>query len=407
MFNVFIRFLSVPILTEPNKPARCKISSCVPPSFFSILDPQMGITVKHITNLLESMAPLSLQESYDNAGLLTGNHQQTVTGILVSLDATEAIIDEAIQKGCNMVVAHHPIIFGGLKKLNGKNYVERTVIKAIKNDIAIYAIHTNLDNVHTGVNRKICDKLGLTGTSILQPAGGKLRKLVVFVPNAHVETVKQALFAAGCGQIGNYDECSFGTEGTGTFRGNEESQPFAGQPLEHHKEAETRLETIFPAHQSAAVIKALNASHPYEEVAYDIYALENTHPQAGSGMIGELPSAMDSTQFLNHLKNSMETSCIRYTSLNRSIQRVAVCGGAGSFLIKQAIASGADAFVTADCKYHEFFDAENRLMIADIGHYESEIFTKELLRDVILEKFPTFAVLLSETNTNPINYFNS
>jgi dinuclear metal center YbgI/SA1388 family protein len=367
----------------------------------------MAITVKHITNLLESMAPLSFQESYDNAGLLTGNHQQLVTGILVSLDATEAIIDEAIQKGCNMVVAHHPIVFGGIKKLNGKNYVERTVIKAIKNDIAIYAIHTNLDNIHTGVNRKICDKLGLTGASILQPNSAKLRKLVVFVPNTHVEVVKQALFTAGCGHIGNYDECSFATEGTGTYRGNDDSKPFVGLPNEQHKEPETRLETTFVVHQTAAVLKALNASHPYEEVAYDIYSLENNHPQVGSGMIGELPSAMDANQFLNHLKNSMETNCIRYTSLNRSIQRVAVCGGAGSFLIKQAIASGADAFVTADCKYHEFFDAENSLMIADIGHYESEIFTKELLRDVILEKFPTFAVLLSETNTNPINYFNS
>lgn len=367
----------------------------------------MTTTVREITDFLETIAPLSLQESYDNAGLITGHHNQMVSKVLVTLDATEAVIDEAIQKGCNLVIAHHPIVFGGIKKLNGKNYVERTVIKAIKHDIAIYAIHTNLDNVHTGVNRKICDKLCLTETSILQPLSGKLRKLVVFVPNNHLEPVKQALFAAGCGQIGNYSECSFGIEGTGTFKGNEQSNPFVGKPLEQHKEAETRLETVFASHQTSAVLKALKASHPYEEIAYDIYTLENSHPQVGAGMIGDLPSAMDANQFLKHLKNSMNLNCIRYTSFNRNIQRVAVCGGAGSFLLKQAIASGADAFVTADFKYHEFFDAENALMIADIGHYESEIFTKELLRDVILEKFPTFAVLLSETNTNPINYFNS
>jgi dinuclear metal center YbgI/SA1388 family protein len=367
---------------------------------------QNTLTVKDITRLLESVAPLSLQENYDNAGLLTGNHDQPVDKALVTLDATEAVIDEAIARQCQMVIAHHPIIFGGLKKLNGKNYVERTVIKAIKHDIAIYAIHTNLDNVHTGVNRKIAAKIGLENPRILSPVKGQLKKLVTFVPDAHLEMVKQAIFKAGSGVIGNYDECSFSVHGTGTFRANDGANPFVGEKGKQHQEAETRLETIFPAHAQWEVIKALLGSHPYEEVAYDIYPLDNEHPQVGAGMIGELKEPLAPQEFLGHLKQSMQLNCIKYTQTSgNKIHKVAVCGGAGSFLLKQAMAAGADAFVTADFKYHEFFDAENRLMIADIGHYESEIFTKELLKDVILEKFPTFAVLLSETNTNPINYF--
>jgi dinuclear metal center YbgI/SA1388 family protein len=364
--------------------------------------------VKDITTILEEMAPLSYQESYDNAGLLTGNPDQQINQILVSLDCTEAVIDEAIAKGCNLIIAHHPIIFGGIKKLNGKNYVERTVIKAIKNDIAIYAIHTNLDNVHTGVNKKISDKLGLQNTRILVPTQGKLKKLSVFVPSAHLIEVQTALFEAGCGNIGHYSECSFNSEGSGTFKANAGAKPFVGNIGEQHRETETKLETVFPSHIQNRVVQALLKAHPYEEVAYDIYALENTHSLVGSGMMGQLAEPLETEAFLKHVKQSMNVNTIRFTQTARNkIHNVAVCGGAGSFLIKHAIASGADAFVTADVKYHEFFDAENRLLIADSGHYESEIFTKELLKDVILEKFPKFAVLLSETNTNPINYYHS
>lgn len=366
------------------------------------------LTVKDITQWLESLAPLALQENYDNAGLLTGHPAQSVTNILVSLDCTEAVIEEAIAKKCELVVAHHPIIFGGLKKLNGKNYVERTVIMAIKNDIAIYAIHTNLDNIHTGVNKKIGDKLGLQNMRILSPMAGNLKKLSVFVPTDHLSIVQNALFAAGCGTIGNYADCSFQSTGTGTYTANEEANPFAGEKGKRHEEPEVKLETIFPAHLQYQVITALIQTHPYEEVAYDIYALDNENTQTGAGMIGTLGVPLSKTDFLKHVQNSMEIRNIRYTETAATqIHKVAVCGGAGSFLIKQAIASGADAYITADVKYHEFFDADNRLMIADIGHYESEIFTKELLKEVIHEKFPTFAVLLSETITNPINYFNS
>ncbi len=360
--------------------------------------------ISEIMNCLEQVAPLQLQESYDNAGLITGESGWEVTGVLVTLDATEAVIDEAISKKCNLVVAHHPIVFSGLKKINGKTYVERTIIKAIKNDIAIYAIHTNLDNVQQGVNQKIAEKLGLINTQILQPKSGLLNKLVTFVPHASLEQVKKAIFEAGAGNIGNYDECSFTVTGNGTFRGNENSNPAAGKPGQQHTEPESRLETIFPSYLKNKVLAALFQAHPYEEVAYDIYPLENQWNGVGAGLIGELQEPMESINFLKHLKIKMNIEAIRYTEVDKPIRKVAVCGGAGSFLLRHAISAGADAYVSADFKYHEFFDAENKVMIADIGHYESEFFTKELLKEIILEKFPTFAVLLSEINTNPIKY---
>lgn len=360
--------------------------------------------ISEIMNCLEQVAPLQLQESYDNAGLITGESGWEVTGVLVTLDATEAVINEAISKKCNLVVAHHPIVFSGLKKINGKTYVERTIIKAIKNDIAIYAIHTNLDNVQQGVNQKIAEKLGLINTKILQPKGGLLNKLVTFVPHASLEQVKEAIFAAGAGNIGNYDGCSFTVTGNGTFRGNENSNPAAGKPGQQHTEPESRLETIFPSYLKNKVLNALFQAHPYEEVAYDIYPLENQWNNIGAGLIGDLQEPMEAMNFLKHLKIKMNTASIRYTEVDKPIRKVALCGGAGSFLLRQAISAGADAYVSADFKYHEFFDAENKVMIADIGHYESEFFTKELLKEIILEKFPTFAVLLSEINTNPIKY---
>ena len=365
-----------------------------------------SLKIKDITDHLESIAPLAYQESYDNAGLLTGHADMEVKGILVSLDCTEEIVDEAISKGCNLIVTHHPVIFGGLKKLNGKNYVERTVIKAVKNDIAIYAIHTNLDNVHVGVNKKIAEKIGLKHVRILSPKNNLLKKIATFVPVDHLEKVKNALFEAGAGTIGNYDQCSFYVGGIGTFRGNEQSTPFVGEKGKQHDEKEQKLEMIFPAHLQQHIVAALIKSHPYEEAAYDIYPIENFYECIGSGMIGELISPLSEVDFLKHLKVSMNLHGIRYTETSqRTIKTVAICGGSGSFLLKTALAQKADAFVTADFKYHEFFEADNRLMIADIGHYESEIFTKDLLRDLIFEKFPTFAVLLAQTNTNPIKYF--
>lgn len=362
-------------------------------------------SIKQVIQYLEQLAPPVYQESYDNCGLLTGSADWELTKILVTLDCTEAVVEEAITKGCNLIVAHHPIIFGGLKKLNGKNYVERTVIKAIKNDVAIYAIHTNLDNVQHGVNAKICEKLGLINTKILVPKTNTLKKVSVFVPQTHLQVVQEAMFSAGAGNIGNYSECSFYSTGMGTFKGNEKSNAFVGEVGKQHQEPEYKLEVLVDDGQLNQVISAMIAAHPYEEVAYDVYTILNSNVTVGSGMIGELPEELSAEAFLKHLKNAMNLNVIRYTPYINKVKKVAVCGGSGSFLLKNAIGAQADAFVTGDFKYHEFFDAENRLMIADIGHYESEIFTINLLADEILKKFPTFAVILSEINTNPINYY--
>lgn len=363
-------------------------------------------TVRAVTQFLETLAPLAYQESYDNAGLLVGDPAAEVTGVLTSLDCTEAVIDEAVKKGCNLVVAHHPIVFRGLKKLNGKNYVERTVIRAIKRDVAIYAIHTNLDHVRGGVNFKIAEKLGLEAVRILAPKRETLLKLVTFVPVEHTQRVLDALYAAGAGGVGEYKNCSFRVEGTGTFLPTEGTNPAIGQVGQAEEVTEHRVEVLLPAVLEGAVLAALREAHPYEEVAFYLQKLENENQDVGAGAIGTLPEALDETKFLRFLKEKMNLHVIRHTSLRgKTVRTVAVCGGAGSFLLPDALRQGADAFVTADFKYHEFFDAEGRVVICDIGHYESEVFTKDLLRDVLAKKFTTFAVEISETPTNPVNYY--
>jgi dinuclear metal center YbgI/SA1388 family protein len=358
-----------------------------------------------LTSYLESIAPLAYQEDYDNSGLIIGKPDMDIHQALVSLDCTEAVVDEAIAKGCQVIVSHHPIVFKGLKRFNGKSYVERVVEKAIKHDIAIYAIHTNLDNVDNGVNARICETLGLQDCRILVPKHGLLKKLITFVPTSHADKVRAALFNAGAGQIGNYGECSFNTEGSGTFKGNENTDPFVGEPGKSHTENEVRIETVYPSNLESKILMALFMEHPYEEVAYDLYPITNQYEKIGSGMVGELEHAMDEAEFLQFVKYKMNASVIRHTSLRgKSVKNVAVCGGSGSFLLKHAIAAGADVFITADFKYHEFFDAEEKIVIADIGHFESEQFTQDLLVEIITKKFTNFAVRLTEVNTNPIKY---
>jgi dinuclear metal center YbgI/SA1388 family protein len=361
--------------------------------------------IKDIIAPLEAMAPLAYQESYDNAGLITGDKDDEAKGALICLDSTEAVIDEAIAKGCNLIIAHHPIVFSGLKKINGKNYVERVIIKAIRNNIAIYAAHTNLDNVHNGVNAKIGEKLGLKKMKVLVPKGKMLKRLIVFCPIEKAGDVRQAMFDAGAGTIGDYDECSFNTEGTGTFRGSDNTNPYIGKPGVREEVREIKIETIYPAPLESQVLKALVKAHPYEEVAYDILPLDNNFDRLGSGMIGELEQEEDERVFLERIKRIFNAGCVRHTALaGKKIGKVAVCGGSGSFLLGNAIGAGADIFITADYKYHQFFDADNKIVIADVGHYESEQFTKELFYEIINKKFSTFAVHLSEINTNPINY---
>lgn len=361
--------------------------------------------LREITNYLESFAPLAYQESYDNSGLICGHHDMEITGAVICLDSTEAVIEEAIANKCNLVIAHHPIVFSGIKKFNGKNYVERVIIKAIQNNIAIYAAHTNLDNVAQGVNSKIAEKIGLTNCKILAPMYNTLKKLTTFCPDDQAAALRAALFAAGGGAIGDYDACSFNTSGIGTFRAGENTNPFVGEKGKQHEEKETKIELIYPGYLESRLLKALFTAHPYEEVAYDILALDNANNSIGAGMVGELSEEMEEAAFLKHLKQTMKTDMVRYTALKgKKIKTVAVCGGSGSFLLKNAIAAGADVFVTGDFKYHQFFDAENQIVIADIGHYETEQFTMELFYDILSEKFSTFAIHLSKINTNPINY---
>ena len=362
--------------------------------------------IKEITSLLEELAPLSSQENYDNSGLIVGDSNAEITNALISLDCTENIVDEAIEQDCNLIIAHHPIVFRGLKKLNGKNYVERTVIKAIQNNIAIYAIHTNLDNYKLGVNKKIASLLGISNPKILAPAIEKLQKLVVFVPTDQLDVVRDAIFKAGAGHIGNYSECSFVTDGMGSYKGNESSNPVYGEKGERHYEQEGKIEVIVSRHISSKVISAMINAHPYEEVAYDLFPLDNKNNYEGAGMIGELDKEMEEASFFALLKEVFKTGCIRHTNLlNKPIKKVAWCGGSGSFLLSKAKAQKADIYITGDFKYHEFFDAEDQIVIADIGHYESEQFTIELISELIRKKIPTFAPYLTEQNTNPVNYF--
>jgi dinuclear metal center YbgI/SA1388 family protein len=361
--------------------------------------------IKDIANYIEEIAPLKFAEDFDNVGLLVGNYNTKVSGVLVTLDTLENVVDEAIETNCNLIVSFHPIIFSGLKKINGNNYVERVILKAIKNDIAIYAMHTALDNSNVGVNAKICEVLGLINNKVLIPKKGMLKKLTTYVPKDDAEKLRKSLFKSGAGNIGNYDNCSFNTEGYGTYRGNENSNPVKGEKGSVHSENETFISVIFEKHLEGKILKSLFENHPYEEVPYDIVSLENSHQNVGMGMIGELKEEMDEKSFFNFLKKTMNTACIRHSKLlEKPIKKVAVLGGSGSFAIGNAIQANADVYITADIKYHEFYKAENKLVIADIGHYESEQFTKNLLVEFLTKKMPNFAVVLSKKNTNPIYY---
>lgn len=362
--------------------------------------------LKEITQYLESLAPLSSQESYDNSGLIVGDANAKITQALICLDSTEEVVDEAIENGCNLIIAHHPIVFKGLKSLTGKNYVERVVLKCIKNDIALYAIHTNLDNFRYGVNDEIGRRLGLTDLNILEPKKNVLNKITVFVPQENREQLAQAMFNAGAGFIGNYKECSFYGEGTGTFTAVEGANPFIGEVGKAEYAEENRLEMLVSSHSLFAVVNAMKESHPYEEVAYDVVALQNENQYEGAGMIGKLETPMETTAFLSFVKQQFNCGIIRHTKLiKETIETVAFCGGSGSFLLNNAIRSKADIYITGDFKYHEFFDAEDKIIIADIGHFESEQYTINLLSSILTKKFPNFALRLTKMNTNPINYF--
>ena len=361
--------------------------------------------VQDVIDHLEALSPLAYAEDFDNVGLLVGNKHDEVTGILVTLDTLEAVVDEAIANNCNLIVSFHPIVFKGLKRFNGNSYVERVVMKAIKHGIAIFAIHTALDNAMQGVNAMICEQLNILNPKILIPQAGTIKKLTTYVPLNEANSLREALFNSGAGELGNYSHCSFNIEGTGTFMGNEKSNPSLGKKGEVHSEQEVKLTMTFAKHLESKILQTLFKVHSYEEVAYEVITLDNKNQDIGMGMIGELESPISTKDFLNEVKEKMNSGCIRHSKfLDKPVSKVAVLGGSGSFAISAAKAYGADVFITADLKYHDFFQAEDRIVLADIGHYESEQYTKNLLESYLKKKIPNFAIILSKTNTNPVKY---
>ncbi|QED36278.1 Nif3-like dinuclear metal center hexameric protein [Antarcticibacterium arcticum] len=362
--------------------------------------------IAEVIDHLEDLAPVATAEDFDNVGLLVGDPKTKLTGILITLDTLEEVVEEAISKNCNLIVSFHPIIFSGLKKITGRDYVERAVIKAIRNNIAIYAIHTALDNHHLGVNKMICDKLRLKNTKVLIPGKNKINKLITYVPTANAKHLRNKLFEAGAGAIGNYDNCSFNLEGEGSFKPNEDANPAIGAKGEIHFEKETQIGVVFPSHLETRILQTLFKEHPYEEVAYEITTLNNAHQNQGMGMSGELENAMQEIEFLALLKNTFNTGCIRHSALReKTVKKVAVLGGSGSFAIDNAKKAGVDFFITADLKYHDFYKAEGKLVLADIGHYESEQYTKDLIHSYLSKKISNFALILANTKTNPIKYY--
>ncbi len=361
--------------------------------------------IKDISSLIEEIAPLYYQDSYDNSGLIIGHPDDTVKKTLLCTDVTEEVLDEAIKKQCNLVISHHPPIFNAIKKLNGTNAVERIVIKAIQHRIGLYAAHTNLDNASNGVSRIIAEKIGLSNIKVLSPMDKTLRKLVTFCPTSQSGQVRNALFEAGAGHIGNYDCCSYNVEGKGSFRASEKANPFVGKKNIVHFEPETRIETIFPVHLESKIINALLKAHPYEEVAYDIYSLENKNSNYGAGVIGKLLKPVSTGYFLKELKKNLKINCIKHSALTKkSVSIIAVCGGAGHFLTEKAISAGADLFISSEFKHNQFVDYSKKIILSDIGHYEGEQYVKELIKSLIIKKFPKFAVEFSEMGKNPVSY---
>ncbi len=366
------------------------------------------MTIKELLSNLNELAPFELQQESDNSGLLLGEPQKKVSKGLITLDVTEEVLDEAIEKKCDIIISHHPFIKDGLKKITGAGFAERVLVKAIKNDLAVISLHTNLDNIYAGVNRKMCDLIGLDDIKILDPVRGKLKKLVVFCPSDHADKVRMAIFKAGGGKIGDYDWCSYNIEGKGSFRAGEGTSPFVGKVNELHFEKEARIEVIYPSYVEKQVLDAMIKAHPYEEVAYDLYPLDNVFDRVGAGMIGNLKTPLVIEDFLSLLEKKFKTSIIRYSSASKEkISVVALCGGSGSFLLEKAISAGADAFVTADVKYHLFFDATGKIVLADIGHFESEQFAKDLIFEMVSKKISNFAFQISEINSNPVKYFRT
>jgi dinuclear metal center YbgI/SA1388 family protein len=361
--------------------------------------------VRDVAKIIEELAPLGYQEGYDNSGLSVGSPNMEVSGILICFDVTEKVVDEAIQKGANLIVSHHPVIFSGLKSITGRNAVERIVLKAIQHNIALYAAHTNLDSVYGGVNDRLCQILGLKNCKVLSPLKGQLVKVVTYVPELHANQVREAMFSAGAGTIGGYDSCSFNSNGRGSFKASAGANPFVGKVGQLHFEPEIRIEVICPRIVVSEVVAQLVEAHPYEEPAYDIIPVENDLSTVGIGMIGDLEVPFETTYFLEMVKEKLGCEVLRYTNPHKiKVTKVAVCGGSGASFASLAVARGADVLVTGDVKYHSFLDYQEKLLLVDAGHFETERFTIDIFYDFITEKIANFAVYKTNQVDNPVNY---
>ena len=361
-----------------------------------------------IIEYLESIAPLSYQENYDNSGLLVGDENMKIKSVLTCLDCTEEVIEEAIKKQCNLIISHHPIIFNDIKKITHSTYNERVVLKAIKNDVAIYAIHTNLDNIEGGVSFILANKLGLLNPKILKQKENTITQLITYCPEKHIKKLESALFSVGAGKVGSkYDQCSFISQGLGGFRPLDKANPYVGSKNERFSQNEDRLELVFPSYLEKNIIKTLFDAHPYEEVAYELIRLGNKDKTIGSGVIGDLKSEMDIISFFKLLKKNMPFKFLKHTKLpnQAKVKKIAFCGGSGVFLLHEAIAQKADIYITSDFKYHDFFEVDKKIIAVDIGHYESEQFVPNLISEILKKKFPKLAVILTQINTNPISYY--
>lgn len=363
--------------------------------------------IRSIINAIEDFAPRALQEDYDNSGLQAGDVTNICTGVLLALDVNKETVKEAKENNFNFIVSHHPILFKGIKSITPTSDIGSILIDAITHNISIYSAHTSLDNARFGVSYRMADKLKLQHIHTLQPQASKLCKLVVFAPTAYAESIKRALAKSGAGEIGDYRGCSYSMDGLGAYEATANAHPFIGEIGELHEEAETRIEVILPKRLLSQSLKAMLKVHPYEEPAYDIIPLLNNDAYSGSGAIGALPTPMPLKDFLQILKNVFKCPCIRHNGLNGNqlIQKVALCGGSGSFLANDAIQQGADIFVTGDVKYHDFTTINGQIVVADIGHYESEQCAKEILYDIISDKFPKLNIRQSKTENNTIKYF--
>lgn len=364
------------------------------------------MTIGHIISVLEAFAPVALQESYDNCGLILGSALDECRGALLTVDCTEAVVDEAIARDCNLIIAHHPLIFKGIRRLNGRTDQERTVLKAVRNNIAVYACHTCLDSAPGGVSQRMAGMLGLESVAPLEQPQGKLLKLTAYVPEADADSLRLALADAGAGEIGNYDFCSYTVNGIGRFRAKSGANPYVGEIGEIHSENEECVQVVLPAWRRGAVERALLQTHPYEEPAYEFITLDNAPVMTGLGAVGILTEPVTPAQLVAKVKETFGSPvarCSAYPS-DSQIRRVAVCGGSGASLIGRAIAAGAQSIVTSDVKYHDFVDYAGDILIIDIGHHESENCAKSIFFDIISEKFPKFALWYAKADVNPINY---